>query len=140
MGERELEPILGVAKASRDMSESEAEAPSKSEPTGEIAVLLGQAERLTMVFRRLFWVAMAGVALTLAVVLCGDWEAHPGRCMAWASLGQTWLLGMALWAFRVYGRAEALEQAAQAASARGGSLDGHGRGVTGTTAKLKRPC
>lgn len=100
--------------------------PSRQAAWSEAVVLLARAARLTAVFRRLFWVAAAGLGLTGMVVVYGDWEAHPGWWVGWAVVGQTWMAAAAWWALRVYGRAEELEQeAARAAPALADSLDGH---------------
>ena len=86
----------------------------------EAVALLARAARLTVVFRRLFWVAMSGLALTIAVTVFGGWDAHPIWCLGLAGLGQAWMAGVALWAFQVYAHVEKLElRAAEMALARG---------------------
>ena len=90
------------------------------EAAREAAVLLARAARLTRLFRWLFWTAMAGLVPTVAAVVGGNWDAHPGWCLGVAGAGQAWLLGVALWAFRVYERIETLEEAAKVAINRHG--------------------
>lgn len=80
----------------------------------EVPSLRARVERLTVVFRRLFWVAAAGLALTGVAVVCGDWESRPGWWVGMAGVGQAWMVVAALWALRVYRQMETLEKAAQA--------------------------